>query len=370
MSKRVILITHEYPPFKGGAGIYCEEIAYAASKIGVDIEVWAPRNSIQNKEFKIKTLSWRGSHGIYSSLRLFISVKKNCKCERASYLHIAELGSLRSFIRFEYLLNNLPKLIITIHGTELLRFTRNPIEKFLFKRLLLRAELVHVLSAYNEEKLISLFPELKKKILRFGGAPARRLLPTKNYIPPKRSFSKIGILCVGRIHPRKGQDQILLALKKLPFEIQKRVEITFVGSCTNEKYLNLLTKLTRDFSGKVIFAGEINEIELKTYFKRADIFALTSTYQKNSVEGFGLVYLEASSYGLPIIANRTGGVEDAVIDMKTGLLAKPGDLTGLSLIVEKLVLNENFRVRLGKEGQKWAKKHTWEKVAKAVYNFS
>jgi glycosyltransferase involved in cell wall biosynthesis len=132
----------------------------------------------------------------------------------------------------------------------------------------------------------------------------------------------------------------------------------------------LLTNLSKDLAGKAIFAGERNEIELKTYFKRADIFTLTSICQKNSVEGFGFVYLEASSYGLPIIANRTGGVEDAVIDQKTGLLAKPGDIKELSALIEKLVLDKNLRERLAKEGQKWAKKHNWEKVAKAVYNFS
>lgn len=369
MNSKVIMITHEYPPYNGGAGIYCEELAYAAKKIGVDVEVWAPSNSVQNKEFKIKTLPWKGTHGIYSSLRLFISVLKLCNKKRIC-IHVAELGSLRSFIRFGYFINHLPNLILTIHGSELLKFTRNPIEKLLFRKLLSRAERIHVLSAYNKGKLISLFPEIKEKIIQLGGAPARRLLPKKNYIPPRRKSLKIEILCVGRIHPRKGQDQLLMALKKLPFEIQDKIKVTFVGSGTRKRYLKLLTNLTKDFTGKVFYAGEINDFELKTYFKRADIFAMTATYQKNSVEGFGFVYLEASSYGLPIVANRSGGVENAVIDQKTGLLAEPGDIMGLSSLIEKLVLDKNLRDSLGKEGQKWAKKHTWEKVAKAVYNFS
>ena len=294
--------------------------------------------------------------------------KKICKYEHASYLHIAELGSLRSFIRFGFLLNTLPKLIITIHGTELSRFTCNPIEKLLFKRLLKRAELVHVLSAYNEKKLISLFPQLKEKTFRMGGAPARRLLPPQDYIKKRRTTSKIGILCVGRIHPRKGQDQLLKALKELPFKTQEKVEVTFVGSYTKKRYLKVLEKLTKGFLGKVSFTGEVNELELRKYFQKADIFSLTSTYQKKSVEGFGFVYLEASSYGLPILATRTGGVEDAVINGKTGLLAEPGKIIELSRFLLDLINNQQLRDKLGYEGKRWAKNFTWDKVARGLYS--
>jgi phosphatidylinositol alpha-1,6-mannosyltransferase len=87
-----------------------------------------------------------------------------------------------------------------------------------------------------------------------------------------------------------------------------------------------------------------------------------------SVEGFGFVYLEASSYGLPIIANRTGGVEDAVINGKTGLLVEPGDIEGLSDKLKKLVIDDKLREKLGKEGKRRAKNFTWNKVARGLYN--
>ena len=70
-----------------------------------------------------------------------------------------------------------------------------------------------------------------------------------------------------------------------------------------------------------------------------------------SVEGFGFVYIEASSYGLPIIANRTGGVEDAVKEGETGLLSEPGDILGLSLLLEKLIKDHKLRERLGKKAK-------------------
>ena len=107
---------------------------------------------------------------------------------------------------------------------------------------------------------------------------------------------------------------------------------------------------------------------MRELYNSSDLFALTSMPKAKSVEGFGFVYLEASSYGLPIIANRTGGVEDAVIDGKTGLLAKPGDIKGLSIILRKLVINDKVRERIGKEWKRWAKNFTWDKVARGLYN--
>ena len=85
------------------------------------------------------------------------------------------------------------------------------------------------------------------------------------------------------------------------------------------------------------------------------------------MEGFGFVYLEASAYGLPIIANRTGGVEDAVLDKKTGLLSEPKDLENLTKNFRTLISDENYRKMLGQNGIQWASSHNWENTAKKLY---
>ena len=371
MPRIIHILTHEYPPYRGGAGTYCYEMALSASKLGENIKVWAPHGSEKNEHIDLEEFAWKGSQGIISSWRLVNKIKKFISTnDNEDIFHLAELGSSRAFLRFGWLIPKKIKLILTIHGSEILRFTRNPIEKWLFRKFLLRCETIHVLSKFNKKKLTELCPSTEARICLIPGAPASRVI---NQYPSSVRLKRengIQILCVGRIHPRKGQDQVLLALKSLPKEEQDKIVVRFAGPITKPNYFDKLINISESFAGEVIFEGNCTDDKLGKLYSFSDIFALTSLPLSNSVEGFGFVYLEASSYGLPIIANRTGGVEDAVIDMKTGLLAKPGDLTGLSLIVEKLVLNENLRVRLGKEGQKWAKKHTWEKVAKAVYNFS
>ena len=144
--------------------------------------------------------------------------------------------------------------------------------------------------------------------------------------------------------------------------------VRFAGPKTKPNFFDKLVNISETFAGEVIFEGDCTDDKLGKLYSFSDIFALTSLPLPNSVEGFGFVYLEASSYGLPIIANRTGGVEDAVIEGKTGLLAQPGDLKELSQLLNNLVNDEKLRKRIGLEGKIWAKNFTWEKVAQELYN--
>jgi len=79
-----------------------------------------------------------------------------------------------------------------------------------------------VLSKFNERNLIGIFPSTKEVIRRIPGAPATGVSPQKQDPENQNKSKTIQIVCVGRIHPRKGQDQILLALRKLPKETQKK----------------------------------------------------------------------------------------------------------------------------------------------------
>ena len=368
MNSKVIMITHEYPPYKGGAGIYCEELAYAANKIGVDIEVWAPKGAATNNRFSIIELPWKGSQGYIASCCLITYFLKQKLTKREdSIIHLAELGSMRAFVRFGWLLHFVPPPILTIHGSELLRFTRNPLEKWLFKKLLQRAIKIHVLSKYNKTALLEFCPKIKKRIHCISGAPARRVIPRTKKTSTILDAKKLNILCVGRIHPRKGQTELLKALCCLTNKVQKELVVTFVGAYTKQKYFKKLNFLKNSFAGEVLFTGQISDDKLKSYFQSSDIFALTSVPSHNSVEGFGFVYLEASANALPVIANRVGGVEDVVLDGTTGLLSEPNDPISLAENIIKLVENPKLREKLGGNGRIWAAKHSWGDVAKKLY---
>ena len=100
--------------------------------------------------------------------------------------------------------------------------------------------------------------------------------------------------------------------------------------------------------------------KLRKIYQESDIFILPSVPKAKSVEGFGFVYLEASSHGIPVIAHQTGGVKDAVIHEKTGFLIEPKDKTGLRDSLVLLLSDQVLREKLGKQGREWAEKHSWE----------
>jgi glycosyltransferase involved in cell wall biosynthesis len=117
----------------------------------------------------------------------------------------------------------------------------------------------------------------------------------------------------------------------------------------------------------VRFFGNIPDEELAQVYDRSDIFALTSINHGGSVEGFGLVYLEAAAHSLPIVAHRVGGVSEAVRDGVTGLLVTPDRPAELAAAFEKLIHDVPLRRRLGDAGRVWAARNCWEENASTLF---
>lgn len=371
MADKIILLTHEYPPSRGGAGVYCYEIANAAFLLGSEIEVIAPKGSAVHARPKLRELTWKGSQSWFSSLRLVFFIRKfyNRK-DKKFLLHAADMGVCRAFIRFGFLLPSQNRVMVTIHGSELLKFTRNPIERFFFHCFLQKCETIHVLSKFNYEKCSKFCSPAISNLKLTAGAPSRVVDHSPEQNREEKNPEMLHILCVGRIHPRKGQLLLLQAASTLPIELQSKIQIIFIGPIKDRRYQHKILSLSHNFNGEIQFMGDISETELSAFYRNSHIFCLTPITLKDSVEGFGFVYLEASAYGLPIIATRVGGVEDAVLDGKTGLLSNPKKLDELARNLLKLIQNEKLRKEMGIQGQKWSAQHNWANIAKEIYSDS
>ncbi len=362
------MVTHEYPPKRGGAGTYCEEIAHACRQMSIPTEIWVPEYAGKTKPKELKYLPVKGTQGWLCSMKSVRTIAKKLKTDSDRItLHLAEPGSLRAFVRLGWLLRKRPDLIVTIHGTELLRFCANPLEKILFKRLLKKTRKIHVLSSFNKIALLRLVPELEDRVLLFPGAPARRLMG-KGPKKPKSKEEKIKILCVGRIHPRKGQDRMLAAISNLPGKLASQIQCLFVGPVVKHKFYDKLKKLASNLNCDVSFLGDLRDGELKTVYQEADLFVMPSMPREKSVEGFGFVYLEAASHGLPVIAHDTGGVKDAVRHGRNGFLIDPDEPESLTERIGSLIKDENLRKEMGEKGVKWASSHSWDEVAMQLYS--
>lgn len=134
-----------------------------------------------------------------------------------------------------------------------------------------------------------------------------------------------------------------------------------------EELLKIVDQL--DLNANVTFAGPKPHCEIADYFALCDVFAMVSrdTSKKGELTGFGesfgIVYLEANSFGKPVVAGRSGGVPDAVLHGQTGLLVDPYSPVEATEAILYLLCNPDQAKRLGETGKKRALTEFTGKVA-------
>jgi phosphatidylinositol alpha-1,6-mannosyltransferase len=161
------------------------------------------------------------------------------------------------------------------------------------------------------------------------------------------------IVSVGRLVKRKGQDRLIEALPSIR-EAIPNAHLLFVGQGSYEKYLkNLVRK--KGVSEAVTFVGRVRFEVLPKYFRVGDLFAMPSRsrFAGLEVEGLGIVYLEASSCGIPVVAGASGGAPDAVIEGKTGYVVDGRNVEEISQVIINLLSHEELRAEMGKNGREW-----------------
>lgn len=370
-SPPVFLITHEFFPKRGGIATFTEEIAKASASLGYDVEVWAqsaPPAVEKDWPFRLRRLPLKGTHDLICQFRLAWQLVRERRRLRYATVYLPEPGPMLAMMLLQFFQAFRPhRLVLTFHGSEILRFAKNPFTRWYTRRLIRRAARISTLSRYTQDLLFTHFPEAEGKTFLTPGALRAdfAVVPTSPAATPN---DRIVVLTVGRLHPRKGQLSTLEALKALAPEFRSQIEYWLVGSQSKENYEGTLRSAAAQADFPVRFFGDVPDDELSAIYDRADIFAMTSVNHGDSVEGFGLVYLEAAAHGLPVVAHTVGGVGEAVDDGVTGLLVPPHRPAQLTAAFEKLITDESLRRRLGEAGRAWASRNCWKESAAALFS--
>ncbi len=178
----------------------------------------------------------------------------------------------------------------------------------------------------------------------------------------KKHAGKRLLLTVGGLWARKGHD---LVLRALPEVLQKHPEVLYVIVGDGHERANL-EKLATDLGVRhaVDFAGRKSGDDLVAHFRACDVYVHTPRMTGLKFEGFGIVYLEASACGKPIVATDAGGIRDAVVDGETGLIAADGDVAGIAERINRLLGDSLLQKTLGDRGRAYAKEHDWPVIAR------
>ena len=174
------------------------------------------------------------------------------------------------------------------------------------------------------------------------------------------------IVSVGRLVHRKGQDHLIEAMPEILKNVP-RAHLLLVGEGPYREHLqNLVHQLKLESS--VTFIGRIQYQDLPMYICVGDIFAMPSRSRLMGleVEGLGIVYLEASSCGLPVLAGDSGGAPDAVIQNETGLVVSGTDNKEIASAAVALLTNLEASQKMGTVGRQWIVDNwRWEIWSKA-----
>lgn len=367
----LILVTHEYFPHRGGIAVYAAEMARAAHEIGYTVEVWAPALPAGTAEpdwpFIVRRLPLAGDHSLRSQWRMARALSAEAGRLRDAVLYIPEPGPLLAMLLLQYFDAIKPaRLTLTFHGSEIQRLASRWPLRWSTSHLLAKASRISVVSRYARELLERHFPEASDKVVVTPGA-LRPNLRFRQTSPATLPGAKTIILTVARLNPRKGQLEVISALKRLSPAQRASIEYWLVGSHGKENYDRVLADAAATADFPVKFLGDIPDEKLGEIYAQADVFAMTSMPHKQSVEGFGLVYLEAGAHGLPIVAHAIGGVPEAVVDGFTGLLVEPGDTAALTAALARLIDDPILRRQLGEAGRARALARSWQDSAIALF---
>ena len=252
------------------------------------------------------------------------------------------------------------KKICLIHSKEINHKKGSRINK---KVLEVLNNVDHVIanSNYTKNLAIELGVEEKRiKVINPGVDPISEI--PKNDLKKAEEIlkgKKNRLITVSRFDKRKNHEKVIMAIRNLK-EIYPDIVYTCVGYGDEEENIKKLV-IELKLENHVIFLKDIPNDLKNALIARSNIFIMPSIIHKNSVEGFGIAYVEAAQYGIPSIGGKDGGASDAIIHEKTGLICDGNKLEDIYASIDNL-LKENKYLEYGKEAKINSQNFHWDKI--------
>ncbi|MGW4203753.1 glycosyltransferase family 4 protein [Streptomyces sp. NPDC004726] len=292
-------------------------------------------------------------------------------CESVWFGAAAPLGLMAPALRAA----GARRIVATSHGHEA-GWAQLPASRRLLRRIGEGTDTITYLGEYTRSRIASaLTPDAAGRMVRLPpGVDEKTFHPDSGGDAVRESLGLTDrpvVVCVSRLVPRKGQDTLILAMPAILAKIPDAV-LLIVGGGPYEKDLRRLAHET-GVADSVRFTGAVPWARLPAHFGAGDVFAMPCRTRRGGldVEGLGIVYLEASATGLPVVAGDSGGAPDAVLDGETGWVVHGG--TGQGPVGESaerivaLLEDPELRRRMGERGRRWVEdRWRWDLLAEKL----
>jgi glycosyltransferase involved in cell wall biosynthesis len=305
-----------------------------------------------------------------------LRVAKDLKSKKCDIVHIQTFPHFAPIIRA---FNPEVKIVLHMHCEWLTQLDRAMIESRLRK-----VDLVIGVSQYITEKIRRRFPQFAKRCKTiYNGVDVTTFVKENGNSAPKKNDTK-QLLFVGRVSPEKGVHVLLEAFQKV-LNQYPQAQLKLVGSpyalpierlialsddpkeidlkrfYSGSYNSHLRNQLSQGAASHVFFAGSFPHKLLINFYRNADVCVVPSVVN----EPCAMPVLEAMATSVPVVATRSGGMPETVVDGETGLLVERGDASALSEAILRLLSDERLRASMGKAGRKRAVAlFSWEKISR------
>ena len=376
-AKRDLLITVDFPPMMGGLAVYLyniwrrlppEESVILAPQFEGDRQLDEKEPYRIYRRKYLAPQSW-----LWNIAKPFLLLGYSFSLLRKERVRVIHCGTLLQVGLATLILNWVYKVpyYLYVLGSEFQKYGHWIHLRVYMKLVVRRATKVIAISEFSKEETIrhtGIDP--KKIILVTPGVDCQTFRPCGKDPELARRYhleNKKVILTVSRLDIHKGHDKVIEAFPSILQKVPEAVYL-IVGAGPTENSLKALARKHR-LEEKVIFAGFVPDGELPAFYNLCDIFVLATLETRHPVliEGFGIVFSEASACGKPVVAGRTGGAVEAVKDNVSGLLVNPFKIEEIAEAVIRILRDPRLASSLGSQGrQRVLEQFRWDQSAEKI----
>jgi len=363
---RTLIVTNDFPPRRGGIQSFVHALATGLPEGSVTVyaPAWDGAAEFDARQpFPVIRHPTSLMLPVPSVSRRAVAIATEHGCDTVLFGAAAPLGLITPALRQA----GIRRAVALTHGHEagwaalpgaraLLRRIGNEVDVVTYLGEYFRVRLARALSPAAASRMVRLAPGVDVSFFHpgAGGDQVRQRLGVAG---------RPVVACVSRMVPRKGQDTLIRAWPAVRAQVSDAV-LLLVGDGPYASSLRHLADRL-EVSDAVMFTGPVPWAELPSYYDAADVFAMPCRTRRAGldVEGLGIVYLEASATGLPVIGGDSGGAPDAILDGETGYVVS--DVKSLAGRITELLADPARARAMGEKGLAWVEREWREELPAA-----
>ena len=366
---RTLLITNDFPPRPGGIQSFVHNLAVRQppGSVVVYASSWRDAEKFDaDQPFEVVRERTRVLLPTPLVARRAARLARAYDCDTVWFGAAAPLGLLASGLRRRA---GIRRAVALTHGHEV-GWAALPGARSALRRIGRGVDVTTYLGEYTRVRLARALDGLTELRRLAPGVDVETYHPGVDGEPVRARLGLADrpvVVCVSRLVPRKGQDALIRALP----EIRRRVPDAALLVVGGGPYRATLEKLARQTGVErdVVFTGSVPSAELPAHYAAGDVYAMPCRTRNRGldVEGLGIVYLEASATGLPVVAGDSGGAPDAVREGETGYVVRGRDVAQLADRVATLLADRDLARQFGAAGRAWVEREwRWETQAERM----